>query len=74
MNASIPITQGGAPGSANSPASAMHERGTKYTCADTSCQTKFYDLNKESPVCPKCGQAIVKAKPAAARKARTKRD
>jgi hypothetical protein len=27
--------------------------GTKYTC--WSCATKFYDLNKPDPKCPKCG-------------------
>jgi uncharacterized protein (TIGR02300 family) len=27
--------------------------GKKWTCF--SCQAKFYDLNKEEPICPKCG-------------------
>jgi uncharacterized protein (TIGR02300 family) len=27
--------------------------GTKYTCF--KCGTKFYDLKKPAPVCPKCG-------------------
>src|SRR5512141_2066893 len=27
--------------------------GRKYTCY--SCHTKFYDLNKAVPLCPKCG-------------------
>lgn len=27
--------------------------GTKYDCF--SCGTKFYDLGKSEPVCPKCG-------------------
>lgn len=27
--------------------------GTKHTCF--KCQTKFYDLKKPAPVCPKCG-------------------
>jgi uncharacterized protein (TIGR02300 family) len=27
--------------------------GTKHTCF--KCQTKFYDLRKPVPVCPKCG-------------------
>lgn len=31
----------------------MPELGKKYTCY--SCHTKFYDLNKPVPVCPKCG-------------------
>ena len=31
----------------------MPELGKKYTCY--SCHTKFYDLGKPIPVCPKCG-------------------
>jgi hypothetical protein len=31
----------------------MPELGRKYTCY--SCHTKFYDLNKPVPLCPKCG-------------------
>jgi hypothetical protein len=31
----------------------MPELGKKYTCY--SCHTKFYDLGKPVPVCPKCG-------------------
>jgi uncharacterized protein (TIGR02300 family) len=31
----------------------MPELGRKYTCY--SCHTKFYDLGKPVPVCPKCG-------------------
>lgn len=31
----------------------MPELGKKYTCY--SCHTKFYDLGKPEPVCPKCG-------------------
>jgi len=27
--------------------------GTKHTCF--KCSTKFYDLRKPAPVCPKCG-------------------
>ena len=27
--------------------------GTKYTCF--KCSTKFYDLKKPDPICPKCG-------------------
>lgn len=30
-----------------------HELGTKRVCAD--CGAKFYDLNKNPMVCPKCG-------------------
>ncbi|HEV7921720.1 MAG TPA: FYDLN acid domain-containing protein [Thermoanaerobaculia bacterium] len=31
----------------------MPQLGRKYTCY--SCHTKFYDLGKPTPVCPKCG-------------------
>ena len=31
----------------------MPELGRKYTCY--SCHTKFYDLGKPTPICPKCG-------------------
>ena len=31
----------------------MPELGKKYTCY--SCHTKFYDLGKPTPLCPKCG-------------------
>jgi hypothetical protein len=31
----------------------MPDLGKKYTCY--SCHTKFYDLGKPQPVCPKCG-------------------
>lgn len=31
----------------------MADLGKKYTCY--SCHTKFYDLGKPTPVCPKCG-------------------
>jgi hypothetical protein len=31
----------------------MPELGKKYTCY--SCHTKFYDLGKPMPLCPKCG-------------------
>ena len=38
------------------------ELGNKHLCA--SCNTKFYDLQKEVPVCPKCGaEIIIKVKP-----------
>ena len=38
------------------------ELGNKHLCV--SCNTKFYDLQKEVPVCPKCGEEIiVKVKP-----------
>jgi predicted nucleic acid-binding Zn-ribbon protein len=31
----------------------MASLGKKYTCY--SCHTKFYDLGKPEPLCPKCG-------------------
>lgn len=31
----------------------MPQLGRKYSCY--SCHTKFYDLGKPAPVCPKCG-------------------
>ena len=31
----------------------MADLGRKYTCY--SCHTKFYDLGKPVPLCPKCG-------------------
>lgn len=31
----------------------MPSLGKKYTCY--SCHTKFYDLGKPTPLCPKCG-------------------
>ena len=31
----------------------MPDLGHKYTCY--SCHTKFYDLGKAVPICPKCG-------------------
>lgn len=32
---------------------AMAKLGRKFTCY--SCHTKFYDLGKTDPLCPKCG-------------------
>lgn len=42
----------------------MPELGRKYTCY--SCHTKFYDLGKPEPICPKCGadQRDAEEKPA----------
>jgi len=41
---------------------AKAELGNKQLCA--SCGTKFYDLKKEVPKCPKCGaEIIIKIKP-----------
>jgi uncharacterized protein (TIGR02300 family) len=31
----------------------MKELGDKHICF--KCQTKFYDLKKPAPICPKCG-------------------
>ena len=31
----------------------MPDLGTKHEC--TSCSTRFYDLGKPEPICPKCG-------------------
>lgn len=31
----------------------MSKYGNKFTC--WSCGTKFYDMNKAEPTCPKCG-------------------
>ena len=36
---------------------AKAELGNKHLCA--SCGTKFYDLKKEVPKCPKCGAEII---------------
>jgi hypothetical protein len=30
--------------------------GTRYTCFVAECGTKFYDLNKQPALCPKCGK------------------
>jgi len=38
------------------------EWGTRYTCY--KCGTRFYDLNKPEPICPKC-EANQNKKPAA---------
>jgi uncharacterized protein (TIGR02300 family) len=45
--------------------------GVKHTC--WKCGTKFYDLKKPNPACPKCGTdpreaPVVKAPPAAERR------
>jgi uncharacterized protein (TIGR02300 family) len=32
---------------------AAKDLGTKYTCF--KCSTKFYDMKKPDPLCPKCG-------------------
>ena len=35
--------------------------GKKHTCK--SCETRFFDLNKNPPVCPKCGEEVKIVKP-----------
>lgn len=35
--------------------------GTKRTCK--SCETRFFDLGKSAPVCPKCGEVVAVASP-----------
>jgi uncharacterized protein (TIGR02300 family) len=48
--------------------------GTKHTC--WKCGTKFYDLKKADPACPKCGadprQAPVTKSPASEKRSRAK--
>jgi uncharacterized protein (TIGR02300 family) len=49
--------------------------GTKHVC--WKCGTKFYDLKKADPVCPKCGAdpraaPVVKSPAAAEKRARAK--
>lgn len=51
----------------------MPDLGTKYECSN--CGTKFYDLGKPEPLCPKCGTLYVAGEDtaAAASKAARKR-
>lgn len=35
------------------------ERGTKRTCQNGSCGSRFYDLNRDPVVCPMCGSGYV---------------
>jgi hypothetical protein len=49
--------------------------GTKYTCF--KCGTKFYDMKKPEPLCPKCGSdqresPALKAPPPAERRPRAR--
>ena len=37
--------------------------GKKHECG--ACGTKFYDMNKPKPICPKCGGVPAKGKPKA---------
>ena len=49
--------------------------GTKYECYN--CNTKFYDLGKSEPICPKCGanqkDAVQSESPAASQASRRRR-
>lgn len=49
--------------------------GTKYECYN--CNTKFYDLGKSEPICPKCGanqkDAVQSESPAASQSSRRRR-
>ncbi len=50
---------------------AAKDLGTKFICF--KCGTKFYDLKKPDPVCPKCGtdqREVAAAKPAETRRGR----
>jgi uncharacterized protein (TIGR02300 family) len=58
--------------------STKAERGTKRTCQNTECGSRFYDLNRDPVTCPVCGTvyqlavsgaAIAAAAPAVAEKA-----
>ena len=62
--------------------STKAERGTKRTCQNTECGSRFYDLNRDPITCPVCGTiyalavsgaAIAAAAPAAAEKAATRK-
>jgi uncharacterized protein (TIGR02300 family) len=55
--------------------STKADRGTKRTCQNPDCGSRFYDLNRDSPPCPICGtvyelsasaMAMAAAAPAAA--------
>lgn len=49
---------------------STHRLGRKFTCY--SCHTKFYDLSKPEPICPKCGsdQRDAEEKPVATSRGR----
>lgn len=38
-------------------------RGTKLTCQVEECGSRFYDLNREPPICPICGATYVIVQP-----------
>ncbi len=47
-------------------------RGLKHTCS--SCEARFYDLGRQPPTCPKCGQVclpVIKAPVRAARRSKS---
>jgi uncharacterized protein (TIGR02300 family) len=48
--------------------------GTKYTCQNLACVTRFYDLNKDPAACPKCGQKVPVIKAPVLRKRRITRE
>jgi uncharacterized protein (TIGR02300 family) len=35
------------------------DRGTKRTCQNSECGSRFYDLNRSPITCPICGSAYV---------------
>jgi uncharacterized protein (TIGR02300 family) len=45
-------------------------RGGKHICA--SCATRFFDLNKQPAVCPKCNQKVAAVKAAVRRTRRSR--
>jgi hypothetical protein len=47
---------------------SISDRGLKHTCS--SCETRFYDLNKKPATCPKCNHISVPLVKSAARPAR----
>jgi uncharacterized protein (TIGR02300 family) len=57
--------------------STKAERGTKRTCQNTECGSRFYDLNRDPIVCPICESVykldVVPAEPVAATPSPAKR-
>ncbi|TGL64197.1 TIGR02300 family protein [Leptospira sarikeiensis] len=51
--------------SSSSKSSSLNPLGKKFTCH--TCGTKFYDLNKEVKICPKCGADQSKRPPSKSR-------
>jgi hypothetical protein len=45
--------------------STKAERGTKRTCQNPECGSRFYDLNRDPIVCPICQTVLEMAAPAA---------